>query len=82
LTYRWQGHNVGDPGAYRDPEEVAAWKAKEPLILLKNKNLLSTEDIRDIEEKAEKDVKTAKQFAVDSPYPPVEEAYADVFSAQ
>jgi pyruvate dehydrogenase E1 component alpha subunit len=81
LTYRWQGHNVGDPGTYRDPQEVADWKAKEPLILLKNKKLLTKDVIEKIEEKVEERIAAAKQFAVDSPYPPAEDAYTDIFSA-
>ncbi len=33
-TYRWSGHYVGDPEHYRTPEEVAEWKAKDPLLQL------------------------------------------------
>ncbi len=34
-TYRWFGHNIGDPGKGRPPEEVAAWKARDPLVLFR-----------------------------------------------
>ncbi|MBS1675903.1 MAG: thiamine pyrophosphate-dependent dehydrogenase E1 component subunit alpha [Actinobacteria bacterium] len=34
MTYRWSGHYVGDPESYRDPEEVAAGKAADPIALL------------------------------------------------
>jgi TPP-dependent pyruvate/acetoin dehydrogenase alpha subunit len=30
-TYRWYGHNIGDSGTWRPAEEIAAWKAKEPI---------------------------------------------------
>jgi len=33
LTYRHKGHSRADPGAYRPPEEVAAWMARDPLPL-------------------------------------------------
>lgn len=33
LTYRWHGHNIGDTGAGRPPEEVAAWKQRDPIRL-------------------------------------------------
>ena len=38
MTYRWQGHHVGDPGLYRPEEEVEEWKAKEPLKILEDRN--------------------------------------------
>ncbi|RFS86579.1 thiamine pyrophosphate-dependent dehydrogenase E1 component subunit alpha [Actinomadura spongiicola] len=31
VTYRWHGHFEGDPQRYRDPAEVAEWKAADPL---------------------------------------------------
>jgi TPP-dependent pyruvate/acetoin dehydrogenase alpha subunit len=30
-TYRWYGHNIGDSGTWRPPDEIAAWKAKDPI---------------------------------------------------
>jgi 2-oxoisovalerate dehydrogenase E1 component len=33
-TYRWHGHYEGDPERYRTPEELAEWKARDPLVLL------------------------------------------------
>jgi 2-oxoisovalerate dehydrogenase E1 component len=32
-TYRWHGHYEGDPERYRSPEEVAAWRAHDPLLV-------------------------------------------------
>ena len=34
-TYRWHGHYEGDPERYRPAEEVAAWKERDPLTLLR-----------------------------------------------
>jgi pyruvate dehydrogenase E1 component alpha subunit len=31
ITYRHGGHSRADPGTYRPPEEVAAWKARDPI---------------------------------------------------
>jgi pyruvate dehydrogenase E1 component alpha subunit len=33
LTYRHGGHSRADPGKYRPDEEVAAWKARDPIVL-------------------------------------------------
>ena len=54
MTYRWQGHHVGDPGLYRPEEEVEEWKAKEPLKILEDKKLLTDEEIAEIKEMVEK----------------------------
>ena len=79
LTYRWQGHHVGDPGLYRDPAELEAWKNREPLIVFREKEILTEDEMKEIEEKVEKEIQEAVKFAVDSPYPEAEEAYDDVF---
>lgn len=34
-TYRWGGHYVGDPERYRDAEEVAAWRERDPILRLR-----------------------------------------------
>ncbi|WCB96879.1 Acetoin:2,6-dichlorophenolindophenol oxidoreductase subunit alpha [Baekduia alba] len=33
LTYRFVGHSRSDPGAYRKPGELDAWRERDPLIL-------------------------------------------------
>jgi pyruvate dehydrogenase E1 component alpha subunit len=33
LTYRHGGHSRADPGKYRPDEEVAAWKARDPILM-------------------------------------------------
>lgn len=35
-TYRHRGHSRTDPAKYRDPAEVAAWLARDPLILYRD----------------------------------------------
>ncbi|MBN1319125.1 MAG: thiamine pyrophosphate-dependent dehydrogenase E1 component subunit alpha [Anaerolineales bacterium] len=34
-TYRWYGHNIGDPGTNRPQEEIDAWKKRDPIRLFK-----------------------------------------------
>ncbi len=80
LTYRWQGHHVGDPGTYRPDAEVDEWKGKEPLIKLEEKGLLTGEEIAAIKEAVEAEIKEACKFAEESPYPQAEEAFEDIFS--
>ncbi len=32
-TYRWHGHYEGDPERYRSPDEVSAWRERDPLLV-------------------------------------------------
>ena len=34
LTYRYRGHSMADPGTYRPAQEIAAWRARDPLAPL------------------------------------------------
>lgn len=79
MTYRWQGHHVGDPGVYRPDEEVAEWREKEPIGKLEAMGLLTEEEISEIKEAVEKEIQEACKFAEESPYPDEAEAYNDVF---
>ena len=72
-TYRWKGHWTGDPEVYRTKEEVAAWMEKCPIkrfraYLLEN-NTASEKELSSIDERAQKEVAEAAQFALDSPEP-------------
>jgi pyruvate dehydrogenase E1 component alpha subunit len=78
-TYRWQGHHVGDPGDYRPNEEVAQWKANEPIGKLERLGLLSEKEIGEIKAAVEAEIKEACRFAEESLYPLESEAYTDVF---
>jgi len=79
LTYRSQGHHVGDPGEYRPAEEVEEWKKRDPLLRLEHEGLLSDEEIDAIKREVDSEIANACRFAQDSPYADVSEAYTDVF---
>jgi pyruvate dehydrogenase E1 component alpha subunit len=82
-TYRHKGHSKTDPGKYRPNEEVAAWMAKDPLILFSNylqsNGLLTPQEDSELRSKQLAVVETAYQFAVDSPYPNETELTSDVY---
>jgi pyruvate dehydrogenase E1 component alpha subunit len=79
LTYRWQGHHVGDPGTYRPEDEVAHWKKKDPLVRLEQLNLLSDAEMQTVRTEVEAEIRAACAFAEESPYADAAEAYTDVF---
>lgn len=78
-TYRQHGHNGGDPGTYRPTEELQYWKSRDPLTLLRNKGILSEEELKEIEDRVEAAIQEACRFAVDSPYPDESDLMKDIF---
>jgi pyruvate dehydrogenase E1 component alpha subunit len=64
VTYRLSLHTTADdPTRYRDEEEVEKWEARDPIerfqSYLKQKELLSDEDIEALEEEIEEQIQTA-----------------------
>ncbi len=85
-TYRWQGHHVGDPATYRKRKsetEKEDWMKKDPIPALKEAvlkaGIADEEDFAKLDRLVEDEIQAAVQFAVDSEYPPAEDAYTDVF---
>ena len=82
-TYRHGGHSRADPGKYRPNEEVEAWKARDPLPLYRRRLVdagVSETALKGYEEKALAKVDEAAEIAKESPPPPVEIAYQDVWA--
>ncbi len=80
MTYRLRGHvgahdNIADQDIrdIRNPKEVKAWLAKEPIWkfkkYLKTHGVLNENDFQKIEEAAQKEVEEAYKFMERSPYP-------------
>lgn len=81
-TYRWRGHGESDPQHYQPREEIAAWRQKCPILGLRNEVLsqgwITSEELREMEEKIREVVTDAVRFAEESPYPDPEDALEDV----
>ncbi|MGB3346022.1 MAG: dehydrogenase E1 component subunit alpha/beta [Candidatus Humimicrobiia bacterium] len=82
-TYRYYGHSRGDPRIYRTKEEEELWKQKDPIIKLKtkllNEEIFNKEEIEDIERNALKSIEISTKFALESPFPRVNDLYKDVY---
>jgi pyruvate dehydrogenase E1 component subunit alpha len=48
-TYRYQGHSMSDPQKYRSKDEVAEWKARDPIASLLDHLLRERECITEVE---------------------------------
>ncbi len=73
-TYRTRPHAEGmRDGGYRSPEEIEAWKQRDPILLLHGRMLdagISTDsDFEAIETEVRALIEEAHQFAIGSPYP-------------
>jgi len=82
LTYRLTGHMFGDPQAYRPADEVASWRARDPLLVARQRLAargVRPETLSRIDAEVEAALEAAVAFARRSPEPPAEEAMRDVY---
>lgn len=75
-TYRTSGHSKSDGNLYRTKEEIAEWKAKNPVIRFTNyliaNGIYTQQDIDQMDAEAAETVDKAVEFAKASPMPSVE----------
>lgn len=83
-TYRHKGHSRVDPATYRPKEEVGEWIKKDPIERLKKyfleTHMITEEETRKIETEVVAAIDMAVKFALESPYPALEEALEDVYA--
>lgn len=83
-TYRYRAHSMFDPERYRAKQEIQEWKKKDPIATfrdqLKNEQLLTDEEFREINEQVGREVKTAVEFAEEGTDEPVENLKKYVYS--
>jgi pyruvate dehydrogenase E1 component alpha subunit len=84
MTYRHFGHSRADPGKYRPDEEVKDWKEnKDPVINYRAKLLkegIKEAELAAVDARAEELIDIATEEAKNSPPPPAEIAFTDVWA--
>jgi len=82
-TYRYKGHSMSDPQKYRTKEEVEEYKQRDPIEQVRativDNQILTEDEIKEIEAKVKKQVADAVKFAEESPWPEGEDAFKDVY---
>jgi len=84
-TYRYLGHSMSDPGTtYRSQDEIVDMKKRRDPINQTKERLISNgmataEEIKAINKEVKQEIDEAVQFAMDSPLPPPEELYHDIY---
>lgn len=83
-TYRYLGHMAGDTEIYRSADEVEAAKGNDPieklLAQLIEQGVITAEEWEATTGEIFAEVEAAEQFARNSPYPEVAEAFTDVYA--
>lgn len=86
-TYRFKGHSMSDPvsGTYRSKEEVSERVEKEdPIKVLRDQlfdaDLLSEEELEEMDREVREVVDEAAEFAEESPFPSEEALYEHVYA--
>jgi pyruvate dehydrogenase E1 component alpha subunit len=85
LTYRFRGHSMGDPERYRKQDEVRRWQTDDPIGKFEKVLLdqgVKPDDIETQETEAEQTIVEAVKFAEESPFPPPEELWADIYAEE
>ena len=83
-TYRISGHSKSDGNQYRTKEEIQRWKQRDPVRLHREKllarGIATEEEISLVDRQTTEEIEKAVRFAIESPYPKVEDIYEDVYA--
>jgi pyruvate dehydrogenase E1 component alpha subunit len=84
ITYRFRGHSMADPEEYRTKEQVEEWRKRDPLATfgkrLVDEDVVTEEDIEELDKQAVAKVDEAVQFADQSEHPEPESLYDNVYA--
>jgi TPP-dependent pyruvate/acetoin dehydrogenase alpha subunit len=83
-TYRYYGQYEGDTQTYKPPDEIAAYRLRDPLLLFRRRvrqaGWLSVKDLDTIDAQVREEVDDAVRFAETAPFPDVSEIERDVYT--
>jgi len=79
-TYRLRGHYEPDDQGYVDQDELAAWRARDPIALLCEKLGLAPTDVSTLRGRVAQRIEDAWSRAAAAPYPAPSELTTDVYA--
>ena len=83
-TYRYKGHSVSDAGLYRTKEEVKGFMDKDCIsrfnVQMQEQGWIDEKTYKEIDARVKEVIKDAVEFALDSPWPPLDEVSKHVFA--
>ena len=84
MAYRFRGHSMADPSAYREQSEVDEWRLKDPVERFRemalDQELITPDQIDSIDREAMETVMAAVKFAEQSPDPDPGALYENVYA--
>lgn len=84
MTYRFRGHSTADPELYRSKEEVAEWRARDPIHVfrtwIEEEGIATAAEFDAIDQEVEQTVEEAARFADESPEPDPDTLFDYVYS--
>jgi TPP-dependent pyruvate/acetoin dehydrogenase alpha subunit len=84
VTFRRKGHAEHDDARYVPKEVFSEWLEKDPVVrytkFLLSQGIIKDSEIIEMEERIETELEKARQEALDSPFPPPEDASRGVFA--
>ena len=84
VTYRWAGHFLGDREVYRTKKEVDSWKKRCPVekyVKYLKAEGFGPEEINEIKNTVDVEVKEAVEFALSSPEPELDSIFEDIYTS-
>lgn len=83
VTYRYEGHSMGDPLRYRTKDEVKKWREDDPIGVLErhllNEEKADKDALEALDDEVEEIIEEAVAFAEESPLPEPEALYEDIY---
>lgn len=83
ITYRYEGHSMGDPLRYRTKDEVEKWREDDPIGVLERyifeQKAAKKEDLEKIDEEVERVIDEAVDFAEKSPFPSLDSLFDNIY---
>ncbi len=83
-TYRFEGHNIGDPQPYRTKDEVEEWRRRDSIDrfgrYLIDEEIASKAEIEALHQKVAQKIEDAVEFARQSPEPDLSALEEDVYA--
>jgi pyruvate dehydrogenase E1 component alpha subunit len=85
-TYRFKGHSMSDPRKYRTKDEEGQYEEQDPIdklaAHLTEQHGMSKEEYDTLAKDVKQQVRESVEWADQSPVPPIEELYRDVYVEQ
>jgi len=83
-TYRFMGHSMSDPGNYRTRAEIEKYQERDPIKLfsttLLEEKIVDEKLLAKMDEEIREEVERSVKFADESPLPPAEDLFTDVYA--